>query len=273
MSNKHESILENFPLTGNYLPRPRIDEILDRSTRCKLVYVVAGVGYGKTQAVHNYLRKQENVVIRWLQLNESDNIGSHYWEGLTHNIAFDNPVLAANLRELGFPDTAIRFNQFAEIIRTTEHQSRKTFLVLDDFHFIRDGQALEFAERCAHLKIPDACVIIISRNEPEINTVSLFSKGDACIITEDELRFTEDEIAEFLKWRDIKISINEIPKIAEVTNGWAFAIKLLSLILRRNPDDLDRALEATRQNIFKLLETEAFNTLPEDIQSKYKLKK
>ena len=268
MSTKHEPVLDTFPLTDNYMPRPRINEILDRSVACKLVYVIAGAGYGKTQAVHHYLRERDDSIVRWLQINESDNIGSHYWEELTHNISFDNPELAAKLRELGFPETAFRFGQFAEIIKSTEHQSQKTFLVLDDFHFVHAPQALEFAERCAHLKIPGACVIIISRSEPEINTVSLFSKGDACIITEDELRFTEDEIAKFLRWRGIKLFANKISKIAEDTKGWALAIKLLSLVLRRNPDDLDRALEATRQNIFKLLETEAFSSLPESIQTK-----
>ena len=266
MSIKHEPILETFPLTEHFMPRPRIDGILDRAVQCKLVYVIAGAGYGKTQAVHHYLRQQNDAVVRWLQLNESDNIGAHYWESLIHNISFDNPDLAGKLRELGFPETAIRFNQFAEILRKTEHHSLKTFLVLDDFHLIHAPQALEFAERCAHLKIPDACVIVISRKEPDINAVSLFSRGDAYIITEDELRFSEDEIAEYLMFRGIDFSRKDIQKIAESTKGWALAIKMLSLILLRKPGDLYRALEATKQNIFKLLETEAYNNFPESVQ-------
>ena len=266
MGNKNKPVMDSFPLTSHYMLRPRIDDILDRSTRCKLVYVIAGAGYGKTQAVHHYLQRQSGAVVRWLQLNESDNIGSHYWENLVRSISFDNPELAVKLRELGFPETMTHFNQFAGIIKEKEHHTNKTFLVLDDFHLIRSPQALEFAERCAHLRIPGACVIIISRKEPEINTVSLFSKGDASIITEDELRFTEDEIIEYFKQREIQFLKKDIPKIAESTKGWALAIKLLSLILSRRPDDLDSALGATKQNIFKLLETEAFGNLPETVQ-------
>jgi len=266
MSNKHESTPATSPLTEHFMPRPRINEILDRSVDCKLVYVIAGAGYGKTQAVHHYLRQQDDAVVRWLQLTESDNIGSHYWENLIHNVSFDNPDLAIKLRDLGFPETMIRFNQFADILRKTEHHSRKTFLVLDDFHLIHAPQALEFAERCAHLKIRDACVIVISRKEPDINAVSLFSRGDACIITEDELRFSEDEIADYLKFRGIDFSSKDIPAIVESTRGWAFAIKMLSLILIRKPGDLYRALEATKQNIFKLMETEAFSNFPENVQ-------
>ncbi|MCL2497955.1 MAG: LuxR C-terminal-related transcriptional regulator [Symbiobacteriaceae bacterium] len=258
--------LDNSPLTAYFMPRPRVDEIFDRATQCKLVYVIAGAGYGKTQAVHHYIQKHPEAVVRWLQLTESDNIGFRYWEHLSHIIASDNPDLAAKLREFGFPETLVRFKQFAEILRTTEHRSPKTFLVLDDFHLIHAKQALTFAERCAYLQIPGACVIIISRKEPDINVLPLLSKGHVSMVTEDELRFTEDELATFLRWRQIPFSANDLPKLYGATQGWALATKLLSLVLARMPKNIDHALEIMKQNIFKLLEIEAFNDLPESVQ-------
>jgi len=256
----------NSFLIAQYMSRPRIDEIFDQATRCKLVYVIAGAGYGKTQAVHQYIERQPDAIVRWVQLTENDNIGSSYWENLTHNISFDKPNLALKLREFGFPDTLARFKQFAQILKNAKERSHKTFLVLDDFHLINSKQALTFAERCAHLQIPGMCLIIISRKEPEINAVSLFAKGRACIITEDELRFTEGEIAEFLKLRDIPFLPRNISRFYNATKGWAMAIQLLSLVLKRIPDNLDFALDTMKQNIFKLFETEAFNDFPENAQ-------
>ena len=261
-----ETVLTDSPLTGRFISRPRIDAIFDRATRCKLVYVIAGAGYGKTRAVHHYIKNQPDAVVRWLQLNEGDNVGSGYWEHLAHNIAFDNPDLAARLREFGFPDTLARFKQFAEILKSTEHRSRKTFLVLDDFHLVQSKQALTFAERCAYLKIPGACVIIISRNEPGINAVSLLARGNLGIITEDELRYTGEELSDFFRQSGIPFSGNDIPRFLGATNGWAFAVKLLSLVLARMPQDTGRALEVMKQNIFKLLEIEAFSDFPESAQ-------
>jgi LuxR family maltose regulon positive regulatory protein len=164
---------------------------------------------------------------------------------------------------LGFPDTQARFNMFAEILRSTEHRSGKTFLVLDDFHLIHTGQALTFAERCAHLQIPGACVVLISRKEPEINAVSLFAKGSATIITEDELRFTEDETAEFFKSCGIEYMPQDIPLVMKASKGWPMALKLLSMTLKKIPYNLTHALDIMKQNIFKLLEAEAFADLPE----------
>jgi len=149
------------------------------------------------------------------------------------------------------PDTLARFKQFVGILKIAEHSSHKRFLVFDDFHLIDSGQVLTFVERCAYLQYPGSCVIIISRKEPNINTVSLFVKGKASIITEEELRFTNDEIAAFLKFREIPFLSKSIYKYSEATKGWALAIQLLSLILKRIPENLDLALNAMKQNIFK----------------------
>ena len=264
----NEIRLDNSLLTARYMPRPRVERILNQVSECKLVYVIAGAGYGKTQAVHNYIHNQTDAVVRWMQLTESDNTGSRYWESLTRNIAFDNPDLADKLRKLGFPETLSRFKQFAEILRTTEHRSQKTYLVLDDFHLISSKQALTFAERCAHLQIPGACVILISRKEPEINAVTLFSKGWAGLITEEDLRFTESEIADFFSLRGIPYSADYLPRFAGITKGWALAVSLLSIVLERMPHNLELAKDIMAQNIFKLFETEAFGDFSESIQKK-----
>jgi len=261
-----EANLSTTPLIAGYLPRPRLDRILDQATGGTLLYVIAGTGYGKTQAVHRYVERRTDAAIRWIQLTEEDNVGSRYWESLTHSIASDDPDLAARLREFGFPDTPTRFKQFAEIIKDMAHRPYKTLLIFDDFHLIHSPAALTFAEQCVHLQIPQVCIIIISRTEPKINAVSLFASGEASRITENELRFTEDEIGEFLEQNDILFSTKDLPRFAKATQGWALAVRLLSFVLKRNPDHLDQALVTLRQNIFQLFEAEAWETLQVPVQ-------
>ena len=266
MDNSGNTMMSDSFYAAHYIARPRVDRILDQATGSKLVYVIAGAGYGKTQAVRHYVEQQENAIVRWVELTEGDNIGSRYWDNLTHYISHDNPDLAENLREFGFPDTQSRFKQFAQILRNAEHRAVKTFLVLDDFHLIHSEQALAFAERCAYLQIPGACVIIISRTEPLINAVPLFSKGQVSIVTEDELRFTDNEIMDFLKQRGIPFAVKNLPLIVEATQGWALAVQLFSLVLKRMPSNLELAFDTMKQNVFKLMEVEAFNDFPENIQ-------
>ena len=253
-------------LTTHFMPRPRINAMLDQATGGKLVYVVAGAGYEKTQTIRNYVSQQATTLVRWVQLSDNDNIPSRFWEHLAHDVSFDNPDLADKMRELGFPKTAAHFEQFAEVLRTTEHRSHRSYFVLDAFHLIHSAQVMTFVERCTKLKVPDVCVIIISRKEPGLNLTPLFSKGKFSAITEDELRYTEDEIADFLTFREVPFSKKDLSKFYSATKGWGLAVQLLSLVLSRSPGNTDIALSTMKQNVFKLFETEAFDNIPERLQ-------
>ena len=252
--------------SANYLPRPRLDEIFDQATRFAAVYVVAGTGYGKTQAVRHYVEQQQDALVRWMQLTESDNVASRYWESFIHTFSVDNPVLAAKLRELGFPETLARFKQFSEIIRSAEHRSRKVFLVLDDFHLIHSKETHNFVERLAHLEVYSTCMIIISQNEPAASIVCSLSKGTVSVIREDELRFTVEEATEFFRQHAISLPAQDISHLIDATKGWVLAINMFSLIFKRIPNNFKHALDMVLQNIFKLLEAEAWNDLSENMQ-------
>ena len=253
-------------LTANHVPRPRLDEIFNNADNCSLIYVIAGSGYGKTQAVRHYIEQQEDSAALWMQITDSDNIDSRYWESFTHTIAAYKPDFAAQLREMGFPETLNRFKQFAELLKSTKRHLHKLFFVLDDFHLIHSKSALTFAERCVNLQIPGTCIVIISRTEPDINIVPLISKNKVSIITEDELRFTAAETTEFFHQQSIPISQQNLLQTVEATSGWPLAINMLSSILKRTPNSLKYALDAMTQNIFKLLEIEAWENFPEDLQ-------
>ncbi|MCL2562620.1 MAG: LuxR C-terminal-related transcriptional regulator [Oscillospiraceae bacterium] len=253
-------------LTAHYMPRPRLDKLFDEAARSPLVYVIAGAGYGKTQTVRHYIEQQQDAVVNWIQLTESDNIGSRYWESLIHTISVSNPDLAVSLRELGFPETLSRFKQFAEMVRGTKRHLPKSFFVLDDFHLLQSEDALVFAERCAHLQLPGACLIIISRKEPTFNVAALHSKGKMSMITEDELRFTSTEAAAFFRQYAIPLSAEHISQLMDATKGWALAINMLVLLLKRTPNHFKHALDTVRQNTSKLFETEAWDRLPAPAQ-------
>ena len=249
-----------------YITRPRLEKILDQATRLKLVYVVAGVGYGKTQVIRHYIEDQQDAVVRWMQLSETDNTASRFWESFTHIVSMDNPELAAQLSEFGLPETLTRFKQFADLIRETGPSLRKTFFVFDDFHLILSKEILFFVESFVNLQLPEVCVLILSRKEPEINATSLFAKGKGSIITEDELCFTIEEIAAFFRQCAVPCSAREISQVADATKGWAMALNMLCLTMRRIPNNLKYTLELVMQNIFKVIASEAWDNFPESVQ-------
>jgi len=264
--NMAEAGTYNSIFSDTHMLRPRLDEIFNQATNSPLVYVIAGAGHGKTCAVRQYVQSQQDAVVRWIQLTEGDNIVSRYWENYIRAVQSDNPDLAEKLRNLGFPETTAQFRQFTGILKANEHRSHKAFLVLDDFHLINSESALTFAERCARLNVPGSCVIMISRTQPEINATPLIPKSKMSIITENELCFTSEEITKYLEKCGIRFSIKDIPRIVDATNGWALAVSLLAVILKRTKGNLDYALKSMKQNIFDVMEAEAWNDFPESTQ-------
>ena len=251
---------------AQHMLRPRLNALFAQATQAKVVYVVAGAGYGKTQAVRQYIGQQEGAIVRWLQLTESDNISTRFWENLTHVIATDNADLAVKLRELGFPETLSQFKQLAEAVEQMEYRSYKNFLVLDDFHLISSTEILTFVERCSNLTIPGLCLFILSRKEPEINNALLLSKGSVYQVAEDALRFTAEEVTALFQQYKIPISMQNVKRVLDATKGWALAIDMLPQILRKMPDNFTHALDTVMQNIFKLLSIEAWDSFPDSVQ-------
>ena len=262
MNASNEFSSQNAKLTAHYMSRPRLNALFDQASEDKVVYVVAGTGYGKTQAVRHYVEQQEEAIVRWIQLTENDNIGSRFWESVTYAVAMDNPDLAAKLREFGFPETLSRFRQFVEIIKAAEHRACNIFFVLDDFHLAHSKETCTFLERCAHLQSPGIYVIYISRKEPEVSMAFLLSKGKLSMITEEDLRFTDTEAAEFFRQCKVPVSAQDLSRIVEATKGWALAINMFSLLLKRTPTHVEYVLDALRKNIFQLMESEAWDGLP-----------
>ena len=246
--------------------RPRIEKILESMANGKLIYVIAGAGYGKTQIVQSFLEKQPEAILRFIGLTEGDNQASYFWDRLMRSVSLDNDELADKLTKLGFPKSLVLFKQFTEILKTTEYRADRIFLVLDDFHQISDKNILTFAERMVHMNMPNLCVIIISRQEPKLNTISLFAKTKAGIITEEDLCFTKEEIGEFLSLHGVSYKPGDLEKYYDATLGWAMGVRFLYLALKRSREYPEIAINTMKSNVFKLFEAESFENFSIDVK-------
>ncbi|MDR2136783.1 MAG: hypothetical protein LBO68_00720, partial [Synergistaceae bacterium] len=251
-----------------YLERRRIHRLMEDAARNQIVTVSAGAGYGKTQGVYAFLRKQE-MVTTWIQLSERDNLGTRFWENCVYTIALYDRYskLAERLQEIGFPETD---EQFAKCISALEDEavaiSEKKFIVFDDLHLIKDKLVLQFIKRLAQLSFPNTTTILISRTEPDINTIGLLSKGLVSNVNEDDLRFTEEEIIQYFQLLGIPLSSQSIANICDDTKGWPFALHLVGLSLKKEPRYEQAARSSMKLNIFKMIENEVFFVISERLQ-------
>jgi LuxR family maltose regulon positive regulatory protein len=256
-----------LPVMGSrlILNRPRLRQLLDQAVRYPLVTVVAGAGYGKTQAVYTYLRETSLKTV-WLHFSERDNNSWRFWENFVRAVAFLNPATAAKMAENGFPETKAQFDRYVLIPQRSMKPDIQYVFVLDDFHLIHDEVVLNFLERSISAAFRNVSTFIISRKEPAINTVNFLSKGLLARITEDELRFTLDEMIDYFRLEDITIPEEAARELYRDVEGWAFAIRLAALALKKDPGG-DYGRSFLKLTIFNQIEREIFSTLSEDMQN------
>jgi LuxR family maltose regulon positive regulatory protein len=247
------------------LERPRIKRLLENAVKSPYVAVIAGSGYGKTQAVYSFLREY-GAPTAWIQLSERDNSPMRFWESFSRTMELYSERVAARMRALGFPETDGQFAEVAAIPEDELSPDEKHVLVFDDFHLIEDGPVLQFMKRAAQAPFPNITMILISRANPDINLVGLLSKGLLVHINEDELRFTEDETARYFQLAGIPLSSQGVSDIYGDTAGWAFALNLVGLSLKKSAARQRDARVAMKLNVFSMIENEVFLAISEELR-------
>jgi LuxR family maltose regulon positive regulatory protein len=253
------------PENQRFLERPRMDLLLEQAIQNRVVIVRAGAGYGKTQAVYSFVKKQ-NVRTAWVQLSERDNIGERFWENFTAGIAGISGETAVKLAEMDFPATERQFDRYLKIPQEDVVSRENYIIVYDDLHLLTDKTVLRFIERTVASAFPNITSILISRTEPSLNLMNLESKRLLARITEEDLRFTRDEMTAYFGLLGISPSPQTVSSIYYDTEGWAFAIHLAGLSLRNASSGAAYVNQALRSNIFKLIDSEIMAPLPLPVQ-------
>jgi LuxR family maltose regulon positive regulatory protein len=259
------STMPIVPGNQSYLERPHIDRLLEKALRNPVVIVCAGAGYGKTHSVYSFLRGYDATVC-WIQLSERDNIIERFWENFTAGVTVINKKASVKLEKIDFPETDRQFERYVEIPRSTTPPAGKCVFVYDDFHLIHNKAVLRFMERSITSPFPTITSILISRTEPALNLIRLESKGLLGRISEEDLRFSREEMVEYFRLQNIRPSPQTVSSIYRDTEGWAFAIHLAGLSLKNAPPGAEYVPQAMRANIFKLLESEIIAVISADLR-------
>ncbi|MDR2759052.1 MAG: helix-turn-helix transcriptional regulator, partial [Spirochaetaceae bacterium] len=266
MKKKEESVSNLFfhsnvfmdRMNQSYLERPRLDRLLEQAVRNPMVVVIAGAGYGKTQAVYSFARKY-NAMTAWMQLSLQDNYPWRFWENFIQAAAFGDEDVLYKLAHTGFPETKRQFDRYLAIPRKAVDPGRKYIFIYDDFHLIQDKKVLQFMKQSISLPFPSITSILISRTEPVLDLRDMEAQGKVSRITEVDLRFSEEEIHSYFEMLHISLRAEGLPELYRDSEGWAFAIHLVGLSLKNGAAATDYGWSSLRHNIFPLIEREVFS--------------
>lgn len=229
------------------LLRDRLNDLLETAVKGNLVTVIAGTGYGKTQAVSMFL-SHNSYKVSWLQLSEPDNLPIRFWERFLHASPLNRASVEEHLEQ--FPESLMEFSKFLDVFNESVQTKERQVFVFDDFHLIYNETVIKFFNNLVNAKIKNLCILLISRTN--IRFANIFNHS----LLENDLRFTFAETKEYFKMMAITLSISEIKKIQDNTEGWPFIIYLLALDLHGNNTSMIDSLANIKSFVFQMIETD-----------------
>ncbi|MGD2027903.1 MAG: tetratricopeptide repeat protein, partial [Anaerolineales bacterium] len=249
----------------NILRRVRLLDTLHNNIHRKVSFVCAPAGYGKTTLLVDFA-EDIDAVVYWNRISSDENNLAAFYENVVQAFQIHHPELekaSSLLFDKGTPspqDLAYRLvNQLGETLQDF------SIFILDDYHLVsEEPEIVDFIESFISY-LPDHLRLLIgSRNVYGIPTALLYVQEQLAIISEDDLKFTKDEIEQLCwKYYHIQLSDKQSQMIMEQAEGWIVAI-LLALRSENLTVAIPKILGA-REHVYTYLAEEVIKTLPAEL--------
>jgi LuxR family maltose regulon positive regulatory protein len=241
----------------------------DRFLR-RLTLISAPAGYGKTTMAVEWLNAL-GYPVAWLSLDEGDSDPSRFVSYFLLCIQsilpeFGNAIM--NVVQSPKPPPAEVL--FTLLLKELEDIPERLVLVLDDYHTIGNliiHQQISFL--LEHLP-PRIHIVVITREDPLIPISRLRSRNELLEIRQENLRFTLDETAEFMRQvMRVRLSEAEILALERRTEGWIAGLQLLGITLHgiRDKGAFIREFTGSHRFILDYLMEEVVNRQTGDMRN------
>lgn len=260
----------HLPLRCGLLRRPRIDGLLQQGLNNSLVTLIAGPGYGKTQAVTAWAKSIPQKLI-WFDFLRLDNNVERFWEKFLHSLKkelFDPPPQEPEFSP-EFPSLFDKFDAFLEFFSKGLYQGKQTVMIVDNYQNIENQGIRNFFTSLIEAELENFCLMLVSSSQDDLYELSARkiknSLGHFSLTTED-MKFTASEVREFFGLNDITLSNFELEQLLEKTEGWPLALYLIRLQYRTGCGSMD-AIQSPISLIEAIFESRYFLNYDAEMQN------
>ncbi len=259
------------PLRATFVSRARLIKKLNNGLERQLTLISAPAGFGKTTIVSEWAQGLgDGYQVAWLSLGENDNSLHRYLfylvASLQERIDHIGDEMLELLQSPQLPGVeSLLILLINDLVDYPEH----VLLVLDDYHLIGDleiHQAMEFLVENAPKQFH---LVVVTREEPLLHLARLRARDQLAELRARDLRFTNDEAAEFLNHvMGLNLSGEEVSALEERTEGWIAGLQLAALSMRGRDDiaGFVMAFDGSHRYVMNYLIEEVLEQQPEDVQ-------
>lgn len=267
------------PVLSEILYRERPFSIIDGLFNRPILWVSGPPGSGKTTLVASYLNSRELPHLWYkVDVSDSDIATFFYYMGLAlREFMRKNKWVNKKPLPLLTPEYldgihAFTRTYFEELYNNLCH-SQKTkgktkIIVLDDYHSVSDKARFHSIISEGLSLMPESIrVIIISRSDPPPIYTKFRAQRAISFIGWNDIRFTKDETADFLKSHGKKLIRGKgIEQIYEESNGWISGVILLSESDKVNKQEIFPTSLPSYEGVFDYFASELFDSFNSDTQ-------
>ena len=193
----------------------------------RLTLISAPAGAGKTTLLAEWHASAlEQRPFAWLSLDRADSDPVRFWMLVIEALATVHPGFGSELRSVHLPEVivALLINEAARL--------PPTVLVLDDLQLV-DIDLTAFIERAP----ASLHVAIATRVDPPLPLSRLRVRGELRELRGSDLRLSAEETEALLDERfGVRLAPRQLERLHARTEGWAAAVQLAGLSLRRGAD-------------------------------------
>jgi LuxR family maltose regulon positive regulatory protein len=221
------------------VPRPRLEDRLDRAALPAVTLVSAPAGFGKSTLLAEWAAGDGPGAgaTAWLSLDARDNDPALFWTYVVAALRTVVPGVGASaLAALQAAPAALE-HVVAALLNDLVQRGTEVVLVLDDHHLIESIELHE-SMRFALEHLPAQLrLVVATRADPPWPLSGLRARGELRELRAADLRFTGEEAATYLNGpMGLGLGAAEIGALEARTEGWIAALQLAALSLRDRDD-------------------------------------
>jgi LuxR family maltose regulon positive regulatory protein len=235
----------------------------------RLTLISAPAGYGKTTVAVEWMLSL-GLQMLWLTLDEEDNDPVRFTGYLV--AAFqqvDEDIGTRSLEMLQSPQLPQAEVLITPLINDLAARPSPLIFALDDYHFIQNSIIHQMVGFLLEHQPPHLHQVILTREDPLLPISRLLSRGQACEVRQDDLRFSSGETAVFLnRTMGLKLRREDIAALQRRTEGWIAGLQLAGLSLQGLPDlhGFVRSFAGSNRYILDYLFEEVYSRQTPEVQ-------
>lgn len=217
--------------------RPRLRTLLAQVLTRKLALIHAPAGFGKTTLAAQWRDTllAQGVTASWLTVDAGDNDVARFLAYLVEAIRAVEPDIGSGLSAL-IESRVHGATEFvlAELVNEFQLHDKEFVFFLDDWHAIVHPDIHKAVDFLLSSAPPNFHLVITSRSRENLPLARLRVQDALVEIDSAGLRFNQAESASFLEEaKALKLQAGDVRLLWRSTEGWAAALQLASISLRR----------------------------------------